>query len=86
MLNKVRVSKVHTHKKFVEAKQTLTWHPAKQVKRLQLDTACPLGIVHSYFEFKLRYPKNQKLFSIRVKEYIEPIVLRKAFLEKLISE
>ena len=30
-----------------------------------------------YLEFKLRYLKNLKLFSIRVKELFEPIVLRK---------
>ena len=33
--------------------------------------------VYSYHEFKLRYLKNHKLFSIRVKELFEPIVLRK---------
>ena len=30
-----------------------------------------------YLEFKLHYLKNLKLFSIRVKELFEPIVLRK---------
>ena len=30
-----------------------------------------------YFEFKLRYLKNLKLFSIRVKELFEPTVLQK---------
>ena len=30
-----------------------------------------------YLEFKLRYLKNLKLFSIRVKELFEPIVMRK---------
>ena len=34
-------------------------------------------IVYCYLEFKLRYLKNQKLFSLRVKELFEPIVLRK---------
>ena len=34
-------------------------------------------IVHCYFEFKLTYLKNLKLFSIRVKELFDPIVLRK---------
>ena len=33
-------------------------------------------IVYCYLEFKLRYLKNLKLFSIRVKELFEPIVLR----------
>ena len=36
---------------------------------------CPLAIVYCYFEFKLRYLKNLKLFLIRV-ELFEPIVLR----------
>ena len=53
-------------------------------------------IVYCYHEFKLRYLKNQKLFSIRVKELFKPIVLRnrgdgflllqKHFLEKPIFE
>ena len=35
-------------------------------------------LVYCYHEFKLRYDlKNQKLFSIRVKELFEPIVVRK---------
>ena len=34
-------------------------------------------MVYCYHEFKLRYLKNQKLFSIRVKELFEPIVLKK---------
>ena len=33
--------------------------------------------MYCYLEFKLRYLKNLKLFSIRVKELFEPIVLRK---------
>ena len=33
--------------------------------------------MYCYHEFKLRYLKNQKLFSIRVKELFEPIVLQK---------
>ena len=33
--------------------------------------------MHYYLEFKLGYLKNLKLFSIRVKELFEPIVLRK---------
>ena len=45
-------------------------------------TGCilPIGhIVYCYIEFKLRYLKNLKLFSIRVTELFEPIdaVLRK---------
>ena len=33
-------------------------------------TGCilPIGIVYCYLEFKLRYLKNLKMFSIRVKE------------------
>ena len=38
---------------------------------------CPYAIVYCYHEFKLRYLKNQKLFSIRVKELFESIVLEK---------
>ena len=34
-------------------------------------------IVYCYIEFKLRYLKILKLFSIRVKELFEPIVLQK---------
>ena len=33
--------------------------------------------MYCYLEFKLRYLKNLKLFSIRVEELFEPIVLRK---------
>ena len=32
--------------------------------------------MYCYLEFKLRYLKNLKLFSIRVKELSEPIVLQ----------
>ena len=36
-----------------------------------------------YFEFKLRYLKILKLFSIRIKQLLEPIVLqRKAIFER----
>ena len=39
---------------------------------------CPYAIiVYCYLEFKLRYLKNVKLFSVRVKELFEPVVLRK---------
>ena len=31
--------------------------------------------MYCYLEFKLRYLKNLKLFSIRVKELFEPIVI-----------
>ena len=31
--------------------------------------------MHCYLEFKLRYLKSLKLFSIRVKELFKPIVL-----------
>ena len=33
--------------------------------------------MYSYLEFKLSYLKNMKLFSIRVKELSEPIVLQR---------
>ena len=33
--------------------------------------------MYCYLEFKLSYLENMKLFSIRVKELFEPIVLRK---------
>ena len=33
--------------------------------------------MYCYLEFKLRYLENLKLFSIRVKELYEPIVLQK---------
>ena len=33
--------------------------------------------MYCYLEFKLRYLKNLKLFSSRVKELFEPIVLRR---------
>ena len=52
--------------------------------------------MYCYLEFKLRYLKNLKLFSIRVKELSEPIVCEekatgfssfyKHFLEKPIFE
>ena len=46
-------------------------------KGSQLGAFCPLAILYWYLEFKLRYLKNLKLFSIRVKELFEPTVLRK---------
>ena len=45
------------------------------LKGWQLHAFSPLAIVYCYLEFKLRYLKNLKLFSIRVKELSEPIVL-----------
>ena len=33
--------------------------------------------MYCYLEFKLRYLKNLKLFSIRVKEFFEPLILQK---------
>ena len=47
----------------------------RSVKGSQLDAFCPYTIVYWYLEFKLRYLKNLKLFSIRIKELSEPIVL-----------
>ena len=43
----------------------------------QLGTFCPQAIVYCYHEFKLHFTKNLELFSIRVKELFEPIVLQK---------
>ena len=34
-------------------------------------------LLYCYLEFKLRYLKNMKLFSLRVKELFEPILLRR---------
>ena len=45
------------------------------IKGWQLHAFSPSAIVYCYLEFKLRYLKNLKLFSIRVKELSEPIVL-----------
>ena len=62
-----------------------------QVKGSQLGVFCSQTIVNCYLEFKLRYLKNLKLFSIRVKELFTPIVLRRKgdgfllFLNKLIA-
>ena len=47
------------------------------IKGSQLGAFCPLAIVLCYLEFKPCYLENLKLFSIRVKELFEPIVLRK---------
>ena len=44
------------------------------LKGSQLGVFCPQAIGYCYHEFKLRYFKNQKLFSVRVKELFEPIV------------
>ena len=51
----------------------------RRLKGSQLGAFCPYVIVYCYLEIKLRYLKNLKLFSIRVKDLFEPIVLgRKA--------
>ena len=44
-------------------------------KGLQLDALSPQAIVYCFLELKLSYLENLKLFSIRVKELFEPIVL-----------
>ena len=46
------------------------------LKGSQLGAFCSYALVYCYLEFKLRYLKNLKLFSTRVKELFEPIVLR----------
>ena len=43
-------------------------------KGSQLGAFCPQAMVYCYLEFKLRYLKNLKLFSIRIKELFAPIV------------
>ena len=65
-------------------------------KGSQLGAFCPKAIVYCYLEFKLRFLKNLKLFSIRVKELFEPMERKKSngifalfkriFLRKLIFE
>ena len=42
----------------------------------QLGAFCPYAIVYCNLEFRLSYNNDLKLFSIRVKESFEPIVLR----------
>ena len=44
------------------------------IKESQLGAFCPYTIVYCYLEFKLRYLKNLKLFSVRVKELFDHIV------------
>ena len=62
---------------------TVKWHrgdtrAAKEnIKGSQLGAFCSQTIVYGYPEFKLRYLKNLKLFSIRVKELFEPTDLRR---------
>ena len=46
------------------------------LKGSQLGAFCSQAMVYCYPKFKLRYLKNLKLFSIRIKELFEPIVLR----------
>ena len=57
----------------------LTW-----AKGSQLGTFCPYkqAIVYCYLDFKLHYLKNLKLFSIRVTESFESIVLQKTNKQK----
>ena len=47
------------------------------IKGSQLDVFCPKAIVYCYLEFKLSYLKDLKLFSSKVKELFELIVLKK---------
>ena len=47
------------------------------IKGSQLGAFCHLAIVYCYLEFKLHYLENLKLFSIRVKELFESILMRK---------
>ena len=45
------------------------------LKGWQLGALCPYVIVYCYLIFNLRYLKNLKLFSIRLKQLFESIVL-----------
>ena len=47
------------------------------VKGSQLRAFFPLVIVYCYLEFELWYRDNLKLFSVRVKQSFESILLRK---------
>ena len=40
----------------------------------QLGAFCPKATVYCYLEFELRFLKNLKLFSIKIKELFESIV------------
>ena len=52
------------------------YHPKRELNmNYGVTTGCIL--VYCYIEFKLRYLKNLKSFSKRIKELFEPIVLRK---------
>ena len=46
-------------------------------KGLQLDALCSQAKVYCYLKFRLGYLKNLRLFSIKVKELFEPIVMPK---------
>ena len=61
--------------KFSVNQWNIWWKLKNRQKVSQLDAFSPLVIVYCYLEFKLSYLKNLKLFSIRVKELSEPIVL-----------
>ena len=54
----------------------VTWVVFGVLKGSQLNALCPKAIVYCYHEFTLRYLKNLKSFSIRVKEIFEPIVCK----------
>ena len=54
-----------------------TWVIIIIIKGSQLGAFCSEAIVYCYHGFKLHYLKNQKLFSIRVKELFWPIVMWK---------
>ena len=51
--------------------------PTLYLQDSKLVALCPQAIVYCYLEFKLRYLKNLKLFSIKVKEFFEPMVFGK---------
>ena len=52
------------------------------LKGSQLGTFCPEAVMYCYLEFKLRYPKNLKLFSMRVKSLFLAYSLRRKKEEK----
>ena len=57
--------------------QCKVFHEIHLIKGSQLGAFCPEFIVYCYHEFKLCYLENLKLFSFRMKELFEPIVLQR---------
>ena len=68
---------IDSNDSFTLIEYDLNFFRIAKFKGSQLGAFWLYAIVYCYHEFKLRYLKNQKLFSIRVKELFEPIILRK---------